>query len=205
MPSTEELLAWFRTLPPAGVYAALWATAYVENLFPPAPSDVIMLFIATLIGVGTIGHVEAITVATLGSTMGFLTAYYIGRRYGRRMVESKRLPFVTAKSVERVDKWFAKYGYWVIVANRFLAGTRAVISFFAGIARLEPVRTTALCAISALVWNTAVIEFGAFLGSNWRRGAHVLENYGIAVSIILAAVALFFLGRWWIRKRKSNK
>jgi membrane protein DedA with SNARE-associated domain len=201
----ESIIAWLQGLPPFGVYATLWAVTYIENIFPPSPSDLLMLFIATLIGVGTIGHVPAIGIATLGSVMGFLTAFAIGRRYGRRVVGSGKLPFLTDKALHKVDGWFDRYGYWVIVGNRFLAGTRAVISFFAGMSRLDPKTTTLLCAISALAWNTGVIELGALLGGNWKRGGHILHHYGMVVTILLAAGALFFLVRWLIRRKRGGK
>src|SRR5688500_141030 len=150
---TESIIEWLQGLPPLGVYAALFFTAYIENLFPPAPSDVVMLFIATLVGMGTIGLVPAVGVATLGSVLGFMTAFWIGRRFGRRLVESNRIPFLNEAALKKVDGWFDRWGYGVVVANRFLAGTRAVISFFTGMSQLNFLRTIVLCLISALVWN----------------------------------------------------
>lgn len=205
MPDTEAIVQWLSGLPPAGLYATIFIAAYIENLFPPSPSDVILLFVATLIGIGTIGHVPAIGIATLGSVLGFLTAFMLGRRYGRGWVESNKVPFVSKDSLAKVDKWFEKYGYWVIVANRFLSGTRAVISFFAGMSRLEIVRTTVLCAVSALAWNILVLELGAFLGSNWRAGEEILSKYGLATTILLAAIALYFLIRWIIGRGKKKE
>jgi membrane protein DedA with SNARE-associated domain len=199
----ESIIHWLQNLPPLGIYAVLWFVTYIENVFPPAPSDVLLLFIATLVGIGTIGHVPAIAVATLGSVMGFLTAFLIGRRVGRRAVESNKIPFVSVDSLRKVDSWFEKYGYWVIVANRFLAGTRAVISFFAGMTKLDLTRTTILCAISALAWNTTIIELGALLGNNWHKGEKILRQYGLVVTILLGGVILFFLVRWIIRKRRK--
>ncbi len=204
MPSVESIITWLHGLPPIGLYAALFVVAYVENIFPPSPSDVLMLFIATLVGIGTIGHVPAIVIATTGSTLGFLTAFLLGRRYGRRWVDSGRIAFLSKGAVAKVDKWFDKYGYWVIVANRFMAGTRAVVSFFAGMSNLRILRTTILCAVSALVWNILVIEFGAFLGNNWREGEAILDRYGIVVTCVIAAVGIFFLVRWLVRRKRAT-
>lgn len=203
MPELEEIIRWLQSLPPIGVYAALWFTTYIENVFPPSPSDVVMLFIATLIGIGTIGLVPAVGIATAGSVMGFLTAFWIGRRFGRRLIESKRLPFLTPAALQKVDTWFERYGYWVIIANRFLAGTRAVISFFAGISHLRLSTTTLLCAISALAWNTLIIVAGWQLGSNWRLAETILARYGMVITILLAGVAVAFLVRSFLRRRRA--
>lgn len=199
------IIEWLQGLSPLGVYAALWLTTYIENLFPPSPSDVVMLFIATLIGIGTIDFIPALAIATTGSTAGFLTAFFLGRRFGKAITKSTRLPFLTKKSVETVDVWFDKYGYGVIVANRFLAGTRAVVSFFAGMSELDVTKTTILSTISALLWNGLILWLGMWVGENWERGADILRQYGLIVTAIIAAIVLFFVGRWLYRKVRSGK
>lgn len=199
---TESIIDWLQGLPPIGVYAALFFTAYVENIFPPAPSDVVMLFIATLVGMGTIGIVPAIGVATTGSVLGFMTAFWIGRRFGRRLIESNRLPFLNEGSLTKVDGWFERWGYGVVIANRFLAGTRAVISFFTGMSQLNFLRTTALCLISALAWNSLIIWLGSLLGANWREGVVYLERYGQVILVVLGLLAVYWIVRWYIRRNK---
>lgn len=201
---TESIIQWLQGLPPLGVYAALFFTAYIENVFPPAPSDVVMLFIATLAGMGTIGLVPAVAIATAGSVSGFMTAFWIGRRFGRRLVESNRLPFITEQALTKVDGWFEKYGYGVVIANRFLAGTRAVISFFTGMSRLRFLPTTLLCLLSALVWNSLIIWLGSLLGANWREGMVYLERYGQVVVAVLVVLALVWGVRRWLRYRRER-
>jgi membrane protein DedA with SNARE-associated domain len=192
MPNLGSIIKGLQELPPWGVYLALGVTTYVENIFPPSPSDVVMLFIATLIGIGTVELVPSI-------------AFYIGRRYGRRLLASGRVPFLTKNAMTQVDGWFARYGYWVIVVNRFLAGTRAVISFFAGMSRLDIWRTTILCTLSALAWNGIIIWLGSILGDNWQLGEKLLTQYGQVITIILVALALFVIIRWWIRHHRSKQ
>lgn len=204
MPDAESIVQWLSGLPPLGIYATLFAASFVENVFPPSPSDFIMLFIATLIGIGTIGLVPSIAVATAGSTLGFMTAFWLGRRFGRTWMKSGKVPFLNKDALHKVDGWFDKYGYWVIIVNRFLTGTRAVISFFAGMSKLSLLRTTILCFISALIWNTLVIKLGEFLGSNWRQGEVILSRYGTVLLIIFGALIIFFGVRWYLRRRKEN-
>lgn len=200
----ESIIDWLQGLPPIGIYAALFFTAYIENLFPPAPSDVVMLFIATLAGMGTIGLFPAIGVATAGSVLGFMTAFWIGRRFGRQLLRSNRLPFINEKALTKVEGWFERWGYGVVIANRFLAGTRAVISFFTGMSRLRLLPTTLLCALSALAWNSLIIWLGSLLGANWREGIIYLERYGQVVLVVLGIFACVILVRWYMRRRKRS-
>lgn len=201
---TESIIEWLQSLPPLGVYAALFFTAYIENVFPPAPSDVVMLFIATLAGMGLIGLVPAIAIATAGSVSGFMTAFWIGRRFGRRLVESNRLPFITESSLTKVDGWFDRWGYGVVVANRFLAGTRAVISFFTGMSQLRFLPTTLLCLVSALAWNSLIIWLGSLLGANWRVGTVWLQRYGQVVLAVLVILAIVWGVRRYMRHRREK-
>lgn len=201
----ESIVLWLRDLPAIGVYVVLFATTFVENIFPPSPSDVILLFIATLVGIGTIDFLPTLAIATAGSVTGFLAAFLIGRRFGRTLAESDRFPFLSRASIAKVDAWFDKYGYGVIVVNRFLSGTRAVVSFIAGISELDIVKTTIFCTISALAWNALVIELGNIVGDNWERGQEILADYGKIVMIVVGAVALAALGWWLYRKFWSKK
>src|SRR5688500_18268344 len=201
---TESIIQWLQDLPSLGVYAALFFTAYIENIFPPAPSDVVMLFIATLAGMGTISLVPAIGVATAGSVLGFMSAFWIGRRFGRRLIESNRLPFLNEKSLAKVDGWFDRWGYGVVVANRFLAGTRAVISFFTVMSQLGFFRTTMLCLVSALAWNSLIIWLGSLLGANWREGIVYLQRYGQVILVVLGLLVVYWLVRWYLRRRRAG-
>ena len=46
----ETLVTFFQGLPPTGVLALTFGIAYIENLFPPSPSDVLLVFIGTIVG-----------------------------------------------------------------------------------------------------------------------------------------------------------
>jgi membrane protein DedA with SNARE-associated domain len=88
--------------------------------------------------------------------------------------------------------------------NRFLAGTRAVIAFFAGISNLSFWKTTFLAFISSLVWNSILLFAGKSLGSNWRAISPYLEAYGQIVLIISVVVILIIFGYGYVRKRKQQ-
>jgi membrane protein DedA with SNARE-associated domain len=138
----EQGIGLLQQLPPLGVLAVIFLIAYIENVFPPSPSDVLLVFAGALIGFGT------------------------------------------------------------LVANRFLAGTRALVSFFAGMSRMNLAKTTALCAVSAAVWNTLLLLLGKALGSNWRMAGHYLMLYSKLVTAITVAAVLLFAAWWYWKKRR---
>ena len=111
------------------------AATLIENLFPPAPGDFMVIFLGSLIGLGKIDFVSLMIATTIGSTLGFTVMFLLGRFFGHKVIDSNRLKFLNEESLRKPRHWFHKYGYIIIVLNRFLTGTRAVISFLAGISK----------------------------------------------------------------------
>ncbi len=196
----EQGISWLQSLSPLGVLAFVFFIAYIENLVPPSPSDILLIFAGTLIGIGTIGFWPSLAVATAGSVAGFLSAYLLGRYFEKSVVSGRMSRVLPVSTLHTAEALFRKYGYGVIVANRFLAGTRAIVSFFAGMSRMNLPVTTLLCGVSALAWNAILLSLGRAFAGNWRAAAGYVETYGkAATGVILLAGAVFAIRYWRAR------
>lgn len=200
----EQGINWLQQLPPAGVLVLMFLIAYVENIFPPSPSDVLLVFAGTLIGIGTIGFVPSLLVSTLGGTLGFMTAYAFGRYFERHVVEGRFGRYLPLAAINQVERLFQRFGYGVIVANRFLAGTRALVSFVAGMSRMNLPATTTLCALSAAAWNAMLLYLGMAFGKNWRRAGEYLSIYSSVVTVIVLIIISVYAWRYFRRRRQSR-
>jgi membrane protein DedA with SNARE-associated domain len=201
----DSLIETLLAMNPLWVYCSVAAIAYIENLLPPFPSDVAIVAAGSLIGFGSLDFVPLLLVTTIGSTLGFLTMYRIGDWFGDRILEMGKIPFIPISNVHKVESWFRKYGYWVIIANRFLAGTRAVVSFFAGMSELSLWKTTLLSFVSAMLWNSILILSGKALGDNWASIAFYLETYSKAVTLIVLLIALAVVVSYFYKNQQSRK
>jgi membrane protein DedA with SNARE-associated domain len=201
--TVAQFLHQLQLLDPLLICLLIFAVAFIENIFPPSPSDMIIVFAGSLVGLGIVGFPESLLFATLGSTLGFIVMYKIGDWFGVHILESRRFSFIPVESVKKAEAWFVKYGYWVIVANRFLAGTRAVVSFFAGMSELSLWTTTVLCFASALLWNGILLAGGYYLGHNWERIGFYLVAYSRAVTAIVLVLAALLVARYVLKKRKK--
>lgn len=202
MSFVEQGINWLQQLSPFWVLAFMFFVAYIENVFPPSPSDVVLIFAGTMIGMGTVGFFPSLVVSTLGSTLGFLSAYMLGRYFQNSIVDGRFSRWLPVNTLQQVEALFLKYGYGVIVANRFLAGTRAIVSFFAGMSRMNLPATTALCAVSALAWNAMLLYLGKIFAGNWRQAAEYLESYSkVATAIVIVLIAIF--AWYFFKKRKA--
>ena len=188
---------------PLIAYLILFASAFVENTFPPVPGDTVTVIGAYLITTGKLSFMGVWLSTTLGSVLGFFTMYLIGYKFGRGFITSeKRAKIFDYNRMEKTEIWFSKYGYWVIFANRFLSGTRSVISLFAGIFKLAGYKVLLLATISALIWNGLLMYAGYVLGVNWENIVEIVNQYNkIVVAITLAAIIGFIIYRYLSKKK----
>jgi len=117
-------------------------------------------------------------------------------------VEKYNFKWVKRTHIDRVQEWFRKYGYRVILINRFLSGVRSVISITAGLSKLRVSAVFLLSFLSALVWNGLIIAAGAFIGDNWQDIERSLKLYNQIIIIGLSIVAVAYLMYFFIYKKK---
>ncbi len=200
----EDILSRISEFSPIWIYLIIFFFAFIENLFPPSPSDMVIVVGGSLVGASELHFMPVLVFATGGSLIGFLTAFAIGWQIDKRLLHSGKIKFLTIESIEKVENAFRKYGYFLIIANRFLPGTRAVISFFAGMSRLNIHYTVLLSAASALIWNSILISLGMVFGENIQKVDTFLSTYNQIVIAATAVVIVFLIIRYFVRKNKKK-
>src|SRR5262249_13268544 len=199
----EQAISWLQTLSPVGVLTLMFLIAYIENIFPPSPSDMLLVFAGTLIGIGVVGFAPALIVSTLGSTLGFMTTYVIGRYFEQHFVSGRYHRYLPVNAIHQVERLFNRFGYCGILSIRFLAGTRAIVSFFAGMSKMNLTATTLLSAVSAAAWNSILLYLGIIFANNWRAAAQYLAIYSKVATAVVGVALVIFLWRFF-RKRRSS-
>jgi len=199
----QEILTYISTLDTGYVYLILFFFAFIENVFPPSPSDVVVIIGATLISSTSAGFIPILLITSIGSALGFILMYLVGNFFGDNILRSGKLKFISPESLDSTSKWFNKYGYYLILVNRFLPGTRSVISFFTGIHKLKVSKTFLFALISAFVWNVVIIFMGMELGKNVSLIDKYLSTYSTIIILLTAVVIFIFAVRYFLKKRKS--
>jgi membrane protein DedA with SNARE-associated domain len=189
----------------------------IENIFPPAPSDVIFVAISILVGVRTDNELTlfaffllmfVILAAGVGGTLGFWIMYLLGNKFGHSIIEQNRMKFISTESVLKVERMFQKWGFKLVAINRFMSGTRAVISFVAGMSHLNKSRTLTLAGVSSIVYYALLGIAGFSAGNEWQKLAEYIVVYQTVVFwIVIGVVVLaggFALVKWILSVRKKK-
>jgi membrane protein DedA with SNARE-associated domain len=201
----EDILNHLADFHPLWIYASLFFFSFIENIFPPSPSDVVIIVAGTLVSTDVISFIPTLLVTSIGSVMGFMSLFFIGTQVDKKIIEKGRFKFLSTEALEKAEKWFGKYGYWIILGNRFLSGTRAVISFFAGLSELNPKKTFLLALSSSVVWNLLIISLGVMFGNNVALVDSYLKTYSNIVLIITIILVVILMVKYFLSKKRKSK
>ena len=197
----DKFLAYLDTLPELLIYLLLGLCAFIENVFPPAPGDTITAFGAFLVGTNRLDFLGLFISTTMGSLAGFMFLFWVGRLLGRRYFIEKDFGYFKAEDILKAEIWFKKYGYFLILINRFLPGIRSVISIVGGISGLQVVKVSLLALVRSSVWNMIWIGMGYTLGNNWETAkgkiVDIVTTYNFIILALLGIGILF----WIVKKR----
>ena len=190
-------------------YIGIFLLIALENLFPPIPSEVILTFGGFTTTTSNLTIVGVVAVATLGSVVGAICLYGVGRllsveRLEQIVLRYGRILRLTPDDIRKADKWFAKYGVWAVFFGRLIPLIRSLISIPAGSAGMNFTSFLLLTTIGSLIWNTTLVWVGAAVGASWDTIVHYMDIYSnvVYLLLILAAAAVVF---WFVRKRIMKK
>ncbi len=197
----EEIIRYLSSVDPVWIYLILFFFSFIENVIPPAPSDVVVVAGSSLIASSGISFIPVLIITSIGSALGFILMYLVGLFFGEKILRTGKIKFIKQEALDKTDQWFKKYGYKLILTNRFLPGTRSVISFFSGIAELNILRTFVFAAASAFLWNALIIFLGMQVGNNVHQIDYYLSEYSRVITILSVVAVIVFTARFFLKKK----
>ena len=186
---------WVVATMSAGGYLALAALMFLENLFPPIPSEVVMPLGGFLAAQGRFSFPLVVLVGTVGSVAGATFWYWVGIRLGadriRRLAERHgRWLTISPEEVDRANDWFRRHGGAAVFFGRFVPGIRTLISVPAGVARMPLVPFLLYTTAGSVVWIGALAWLGLVLEANYSRVAAWLDPLTwVVIAAVVAAYA----------------
>lgn len=169
---------------------------FLENVFPPIPSELIMPLAGFLVARGEMSLVMTLLVGTAGAVAGAALWYWIGRRIGagrlKRLARRHgRWLTLTVDDIDRAQGWFDRHGAGAVGFGRLIPGIRTLVSVPAGIAAMGWGRFLAYSTAGSLAWNCVLIGAGYALERQYERVAAWLDPVSTAVVIGLAGYYLW--------------
>ncbi|MCE2888909.1 MAG: DedA family protein [Pseudanabaena sp. 42896M_M3] len=191
-------------------YLGIGLLMFLENLFPPIPSELIMPlagYTATFPNT-QIQVIPAIAAGVIGTILGAIPWYYAGLLLGQKRLQLLASRYgkwigISGDDIEKSTNWFQKHGSKAVLFGRLVPGIRTLISIPAGISKMPVVPFFIYSTIGTIAWVTLLTYAGYFLGKNYK----LVEDYidvitKVVVFGVLLAIASFIGYRLWKRSRK---
>lgn len=201
----EDFIKHLMHIPFIWLVVIAFALTLIENIFPPSPSDILVVAIAVITGMLKQSIIPIIISSTIGATIGFWIMFKLGAKFEDKIIDANKIKFISSESIEKVKNLFRKWGFKLVVANRFMSGTRAVISFFAGMSGLPATKTLVFSGISSFLWYGILSTAGYHFGNNWRILVAYLQIYDRIVALLIIVFVVIAVLFWLIRKHKAKK
>jgi membrane protein DedA with SNARE-associated domain len=173
----------------------------VESAAVPFPSELIMPLAGWLLIQAKGNSAWMVVLAgfygALGNLIGSWVIYWISLKGGRPLLRKYgKYVLITQEEIDRAEKWFSRYGNWIVFFSRLLPVVRTFISIPAGIARMNLWKFSLLTFLGSFPWSLGLAYGGFLLGENWEDLRSAMRPFDIPILVVaVAAVGWFFFRR----------
>lgn len=204
----NSIKVWVENIISTMGYPGLYLVMFLENIFPPIPSEVVLPLAGSLSLTGRFSIGLITLVGMLGSLTGAFAFYGLGKWLGepnvRKLIERfGKYALLSMDDLDRSLEWFDKYDDWVIFFSRMVPIVRSLISIPAGIASMNFIKFSLFTVLGTALWSFVLSFGGRLLGEQWPLIADFINAYqNIVLVITVVLVVVFFISR--LLRKKSQ-
>ena len=167
----------------------------------PIPDELLMTVAGALVRHGVLGRAATVTAAFAGSASGITLSYVLGRTLGAAALH--RWLHVPEDTFVRAQRWFTRFGHWLLTFGYFIPGVRHVTAIAAGSAPITYGAFARAAYPGAVVWCCVVLGVGYWAGDEGARLIAALHGHvRLGVALLALGSPLLLLGRWWYRQSR---
>jgi membrane protein DedA with SNARE-associated domain len=186
-------------------YFGIGLLMFLENLFPPIPSELIMPLAGFTIFQKQMEFFPAILAGVVGTVLGAFPWYYAGKLLGEERLEQLADKYgkwisVSAKDIKKANNWFNRHGTKAVFFGRLVPGVRTLISIPAGINGMAVIPFLIYSTIGTIIWVSFLTVAGYYLAS-LNKDYHLVDEYLGPVSKIVLAILVIGFILWIVRKK----
>jgi membrane protein DedA with SNARE-associated domain len=199
------MVEWIKTTMETLGYWGIGLLMFLENIFPPIPSELIMPLAGFTAHSGKLSVQYVILAGVIGTMAGTMPWYYAGKILGearlRQLADRYGKWFaISGEDIDRANRWFYRRGAVAVFLGRLVPGLRTVISLPAGISEMRMAPFLAYSTLGSTIWIIFLTMAGYFLGQNYT----LVDDYLAPVSkIVLIALIVWFIV-WVVRRKNRN-
>ncbi|MDX2231250.1 MAG: DedA family protein [Leptolyngbyaceae cyanobacterium bins.349] len=185
-------------------YWGIGLLMFLENLFPPIPSELIMPLAGFTVAKGDMEFVPAVIAGVVGTVLGALPWYYAGKLIGEprlRHLADRYGKWLTlsGRDIDKANDWFSRHGVGAVFLCRLVPGVRTLISLPAGLNEMPLLPFLVFSTLGTTLWVGLLTFLGLKLGENYS----LVDEWLAPVSKVIAVGIVVAFGLWIWKRRKS--
>jgi membrane protein DedA with SNARE-associated domain len=189
----NSLTHWIERILETSGLVGLAFLMFLENVFPPLPSELIMPLAGVAAARGEADLLSVILAGTAGSLAGAVFWYGVGRIFDHERLKlfadrHGRWLTMTRRDLDRVDDWFDAHGHWMVLFGRLVPTIRTLISLPAGLSEMKFAKFAAYSSIGTALWTSMLTVSGYALG-NHTSAQQWIEP--LSMLILVAIVSIY--------------
>ncbi len=203
----NSFLPYLLTLLQEYGYPILWLSIFVGALGIPLPNTLVLLAAGAFAALGNFNFAVLLVVAVSAFVAGDNGSYWIGRRWGSRLLAWLEGRLIKPRTVARSRLYFHRLGGWAIFFSRFLlSALGGEINLLAG-AELYPYRHFLVYDIAGEVVGALLpLGLGYIFGASWVAVGDMLGSLSFFVFTLLVVLVLAYQTiRLLVRMRRTAK
>lgn len=169
-------------------YIGIFVMMFLESTFFPFPSEVVMIPAGYLVHKGEMSMLMVLFTGITGSLAGALFNYYLAIYIGRAVIiKYGRYFFIKEATIIKAERFFANHGHISTFSGRLIPAVRQLISFPAGLARMNIVSFSIYTTLGATIWVVILTLLGYYIGDNEALVKEYLSTiiYTLLVLIVI--------------------
>ena len=192
-------------------YVGIFFLIFFENVFPPIPSEVVLLFGGFMTTYTKLNIFLMIVFSTLGSVVGAIVLYYIGKLLNKerlkKIVSGKvgKVLRIKTNDIDKADYWFDTKGNKTVFFCRFIPIVRSLISIPAGMSEMTMGKFLLYTTVGSAIWNSILLIVGNKVGKNWESILSIMNQYSHIVFMLLIILFIVFLVYFFGFRTKERK
>ena len=191
-------------------YIGVFLLILIENIFPPIPSELILLFGGFMTTYTKLNIIGMIISSTLGSLIGALLLYKIGTIFSKEklkiLISGKlgRVLKLKNSDIDNANKWFTNEGKKTVFFGRFIPLIRSIISIPAGINKMNISKFITYTLLGSVIWNLVLIIIGHIVGRNWKAILKIFKLYSRFALLLLFISLMILIIKYYKNKSKEQ-
>jgi membrane protein DedA with SNARE-associated domain len=185
-------------------YVGIGLLMFLENLFPPIPSELIMPLAGFTASQGKMALAPAIAAGVIGTVLGALPWYYLGKILGEERIKYWIALYgawigISPNEIDKTKQWFYRHGTKAVFWGRLVPGVRTLISLPAGFSHMPLSQFLIYSTLGTLAWTMLLTFAGYLLGQNYT----LVEAYLGPFSKIILGLLVIVGVVWLVRRRRE--